>query len=479
MSIMSVVWVIAYLAIALLCLPIVKILGPVSISSYRLEESYDQDSGVPNVIYRIISPVLCCGFCTWLLGVLALFLHLEQLPPRWLAVLFYWALLFASKVTARKLFSGLAFAVEALVAVFLSVSVDEFVMQRLLEGDFNVLDESSIAFQLELAMFYMLVQLVVSSLTRRQYKLYVEQQKNYLHSQRSSSSKTKRSYYPLVDTSERKLFGYERRFAHLLPQRYSDDALLRVVFFTIMAIEDANRPEGFRIFERIACKLGVAKTTGIMQQKSDKPLSDDESVVLACQYIENMWDNFLSRFAKSEIAVNHPDRFSFSSTWYEYDYRVVAELLDTSFGKLYGDYCGTRSLPAEKVFKSVRLFYEGKSYGLMPKSIVVPFDLFPNESIWMSGGKLFWKTSYTVAQTLPPTLKGARRLYVYECSGAEATSENIAKLCSFISSTNASIQEISFIQGTYASVVCDTFSAPAQECSAPWKQSVIDINSKS
>ena len=216
-----------------------------------------------------------------------------------------------------------------------------------------------------------------------------------------------------------------------------------------------------------------------MQQKSDKPLSDDESVVLACQYIENMWDNFLSRFAKSEIAANHPERFSFSSTWYEYDYRVVAELLDTSFGKLYGDYCGTRSLPAEKVFKSVRLFYEGKSYGLMPKSIVVPFDLFPNESIWMSGGKLFWKTSYTVAQTLLPTRKGARRLYVYECSGAEATSENIAKLCSFISSTNASIQEISFIQGTYASVVCDTFSAPAQECSAPWKQSVIDINSNS
>lgn len=51
-------------------------------------------------------------------------------------------------------------------------------------------------------------------------------------------------------------------------------------------IEDSNRPEAWRTLERIACLLGVAKTTGIMQQRSDSPLSDEESVLLAAGYIE-------------------------------------------------------------------------------------------------------------------------------------------------------------------------------------------------
>lgn len=59
-----------------------------------------------------------------------------------------------------------------------------------------------------------------------------------------------------------------------------------------MAIEDFNRPAGVRILERIAFPLGLAKTTGIMQQQSDKALSDEGSVVLAVKYISKMWDAF-------------------------------------------------------------------------------------------------------------------------------------------------------------------------------------------
>lgn len=41
---------IAYFAIALVALPVVRKLGPVAITSYKLEERYDSDNGPSNSI---------------------------------------------------------------------------------------------------------------------------------------------------------------------------------------------------------------------------------------------------------------------------------------------------------------------------------------------------------------------------------------------------------------------------------------------
>ena len=95
------------------------------------------------------------------------------------------------------------------------------------------------------------------------------------------------------------MFAYEREYGSLLPRRFSSDVLLRTVFFTIMAIEDGNRPDFIRSVERMAARFNLAKTTGIMQQMSDKPLSDVDSVKLSIPYIERMWGQYLVEFARS------------------------------------------------------------------------------------------------------------------------------------------------------------------------------------
>jgi hypothetical protein len=88
-----------------------------------------------------------------------------------------------------------------------------------------------------------------------------------------------------------------------------------------MAIEDCNRPETWRFIERIACSLGVAKTTGIMQQRSADPLSDKESVLLAVEYVEKMWDRYLETYAKS-ARCSTGIHLVIGSGWYEYDYSL-------------------------------------------------------------------------------------------------------------------------------------------------------------
>lgn len=109
----------------------------------------------------------------------------------------------------------------------------------------------------------------------------------------------------------------------------------------------------------------MAKTTGIMQQRSDEPLSDEESVTLAAGYVGRMWDAFLRAFARSGKGGYGPSAIRFGRDWYEYDYEEVKEALLESGADLYGDYCGSRVLDVRPVLERVISFEEGYSYGLL------------------------------------------------------------------------------------------------------------------
>ena len=85
----DIVWLAVYFAIAVLCIPLVRILGPVSIVEYRLEELYDQHNGVMNILYRVLSPMICCSLpmlaCVMAFDALGL-----PLPAyRWLPTVLY------------------------------------------------------------------------------------------------------------------------------------------------------------------------------------------------------------------------------------------------------------------------------------------------------------------------------------------------------------------------------------------------------
>lgn len=76
------------------------------------------------------------------------------------------------------------------------------------------------------------------------------------------------------------------RYNHLLAitprNRYSC-----IFLYSIMIFEDYNRGPAARIFERLKTCFGATATTGIMQIQAKDSLSDEESIILFYQWLEN------------------------------------------------------------------------------------------------------------------------------------------------------------------------------------------------
>lgn len=74
----------------------------------------------------------------------------------------------------------------------------------------------------------------------------------------------------------------------------------RMVVFSIMIFEAYNRPTIIRIVENIVCFCAHGRTVGIMQVKSDKPLSNKDSIRRACQLIKEY--SIESDWAKGDVS---------------------------------------------------------------------------------------------------------------------------------------------------------------------------------
>lgn len=178
--------------------------------------------------------------------------------------LMYWVILSTIKASHHKLWDRVGpYLIEAFLSCLISFAADCYVIGAVAKEGLAVFDQSSIAFQLEVALFWALVGVISTLFLRRRYRVRV--------GGAAPAGRTRvRSYryYTVgtVDTSEKRLASYEQRFGKNLPVRYKQDILLRALFFSIMAIEDSNRPEGVRMLERVLCRFGLASTTGIMQQ---------------------------------------------------------------------------------------------------------------------------------------------------------------------------------------------------------------------
>ena len=455
-----------YFAIAAVCIPLVRIMGPVSITSYGLEETYDSDSGFPNVLYRVISPILCCGILTLIVSTARKAAIDFSATYGWAPVLLYWMILIAIKIKNHTMSGKLKPVIlELVLSVLISYLFNEFVIAELLKGNVGILDSSNYAIQMELALFYAVIQLIVSLFTRINY------QTTYSSARLSrgvSNEKLGLQYYSIVNTSEKKLFSYVRKYGELLPARYTYDPLLRDIFFSIMAIEDSNRPPAVRLLERVAHHLGLSKTTGIMQQDGGKPLTDEESVRLAASYIERMWDSYLRTFAKSMQSRADGIAISFGRTWYRYDYRILGEALESSFALLYGDYCGTRLLDANFVFREVKGFEERNHYGLLPDYIVACGLLFGPESNWLSEGEAFWENSYSICLKSDSEESLDRRIALYK-EGAGL--EDVNSLCEEIRNGGGRVFKVQFANMGFAKVFCaDVEKEILDELGSGWKR---------
>lgn len=439
-------WMLLYCIIGRLAVPLVRVLGPVSIIDYRLEETYDMQCGPLNVVYRILSPMLCCSL-PMLLCVIAFDLFCLQIPnDRWLPTFWYWVFFAEVKIQSGKSIKALLpTLLEAIASVLLAVACDAFVISGYDQIGFAVFDQSNLAFQMEMVLFYVVVQVIVSLNIRRNYRLYCS-------SSTEGSAEKQLRYSGLVDVSEKKLFSYEREYGSILNGRYDNDLLLRIVFFAIMAIEDSNRPEGIRDLERLVFPIGISKTTGIMQQQSDVPLSDKQSVELAKGYVEEMWDDFLAKYAKSSHSENGKGLL-FSTSWYEYDYDSVAKVLLKSFSSLYGDYCGTRMHKAEWVFEEVKRFEERNSYCLMPSKVVAQGSLFPVESSWVSSELAYWEDGQTVCG-VASTPRNLNCRYVLTAAGDCATADFVEKASSWLMNNGYWVTCVMLVPGAIGKIRC-------------------------
>ena len=445
MESVTISWIIFYAVIGLLSVQFVRFAGPLAIGrQYTVEEQYPTDeSGSLNVAYRILAPTICCQLPVFIVAAICDALSIPGPLLRCMPTLFYWLLLGVAKHARGKLrYRTLPFLFQASMSFLISVAFDHFVIDGYLGGQgLDVLDTSSIAFEFELALFGV-VTFWISTLFRR-YQIRRSRVDSYV-----DTSHTGFSYSP-IDTSEAKLFAYEREYGDLLPIRFSSDLLLRSVFFAIMAIEDGNRPKFIRTIERMAAHFHLAKTTGLMQQASDSPLSDTDSVKLAIPYIERMWDRFLVEFGRSAEGAGGDALLIFMG-YYTYDYWMLSRAIRNHFAPFYGDYCGTRLLNANRVFCDVLEFEERQRYGLLPKTVSVTGSICATELGWLSGEFCYWSDYNTVVSCLLEN----DAIGVKLVSNNDVSKTQITEMTSKLKEQGISVLEVKYVPDASATVVC-------------------------
>ena len=77
-----------------------------------------------------------------------------------------------------------------------------------------------------------------------------------------------------------------------------------ILLYSVMIFEDYNRGPLVRSFERLKTYLGKTATVGIMQVKSNTPLSDEDSIVQFYNWLEKEVGEY-TQFARDEIQVRN------------------------------------------------------------------------------------------------------------------------------------------------------------------------------
>ena len=78
---------------------------------------------------------------------------------------------------------------------------------------------------------------------------------------------------------------FAARYSSIIDRLVGGDTLLELTVYSVLVYEDYCRPKPVRFVERLLKR----KTTGVMQVRSDRPLSDSESVELGTQILCEAW----------------------------------------------------------------------------------------------------------------------------------------------------------------------------------------------
>lgn len=367
--------VVICVAIGFMCMPLIRFSGPRVLGldyHTRIVQYKPDDTGTTNIIYRIISPVVISYIMVIALSSCSLVLGWHwSLAVRWMPILIYWiAQILIVSIRIGEIYPIWTVLIQALVSLMTAIYFDWVVICKLPVSGITAFDQSNIGWQVLAGVFLAASQFILLGITRGVGHYNSRLQRRYF--QRVYSNKLAGKSFD--QQTERKLYKFIREYGDMLPERFSSDLLLRAFFFTVMLIEDSNRPNWFRMVERAGFRFGIVKTTGIMQVKSQKVLTDRESVAASLPIIERIWNDFLVDAAHQHYDVS--PTISFSSSWYRYRYKELQEMAIQKGGLLYGRYCGTVLIDIRETLGEVLRFFDCAERFFSPEYVVVRSTLF-------------------------------------------------------------------------------------------------------
>ena len=466
----------ACIVIGLLCVPLIRLSGPrvlgMDYHTRVVQYTFD-DVGIANIVYRIISPVVTTYIMVIVLslGSIAIGQH-WSLAIRWMPVLIYWIIqILIVSIRTGEIYPIWTVFIQALVSLMTAIYFDWVVVCKLPVSGITAFDQSNIGWQVLTGIFLAASQFVLSGIIRGVNRYNNRLQRKYYQRVYPNGSAEK----PLDQRTERILYKYIREYDDMLPERFSSDLLLRAFFFTVMLIEDSNRPKWFRMVERAGFCFGIVRTTGIMQVRSKKVLSDGESVAASLPIIEKIWNDFLIDASHQPFYDASP-AISFSSSWYRYRYEELRKMALRKCGLLYGRYCGTVSIGIRETFGEVLHFFDCAERFFSPEYVEVKSKLFSPIAKVMPGRELcFCNGSLSILPEVVPTSE--TRLVV--STSASVPPEAIGRCVAAIEGCGLviSISSLNGVAGcTITALVDNAKTKGLSEMLPDWKIATVDVS---
>ena len=331
--------------------------------SYRTHFSYNySEVGVFNVGYRILAPAVLLSIFALLIWFCDSSFPINQL---FLSILIYWAIrVIAWFSSYQRVQTNIWFV---LVQAAISIGITAYIFFQCFQGDPGSLLPQPSDISIEFAIIALLVvfQMIVQSPLLRN----------------KNAALSRREYL------EKSLYEIKNLSSTSLSERFKEDIALRVFFYSIALLEDYYRPRSFRRLEYIGHKLHLCKTTGIMQVRSDKPLTDKESIEASFEIIEKIWDEYLLmspalsvplRMGDYRHSVTKPCILVYGADCYFYNLDEMMNALRKDMPALYGKYRGSSLIDTTAAFNAAEKFARSQCYETVSRRVSVRHRLLPS-----------------------------------------------------------------------------------------------------
>lgn len=99
---------------------------------------------------------------------------------------------------------------------------------------------------------------------------------------------------------ESRFSDLDNRFSGVI-QSITENQAIRALALSVMLVEGFNRPTIVRFFERLLFPIGLAKTLGLMQVRTDRSISDIESVDIGTNLLISLHAETISEIDPGEL----------------------------------------------------------------------------------------------------------------------------------------------------------------------------------